>query len=177
MSAASPFADSTQFPFAVALESAFPRVLAEVLRLDGERDFVASPDSLTTVADGYDETGWRWFGLFGENERLAAHRERCPETARACAAVPGLVNAGFSWFLPGTHLYPHQGEMRGVLRCHLPLVVPAGDVGLRVGDEVHRWSPGKCVVFDDTAEHDAWNRGTGNRILLLVTFRPMPPRR
>jgi beta-hydroxylase len=100
-------------------------------------------------------------------------------TARACAAVPGLVNAGFSLFRPGTHLYPHRGELRGTLRCHLPLVVPAGDLGLRSGDETRAWQTGRCLVFDDTLEHEAWNHGGGDRVVLIVTFQPSPcqPRR
>jgi len=166
--------EPSQFPCTALLERGWEQVRSEVLRLDRERDFQPSPDSLTTVADGYDETGWRWFGLFGDDARFAAHRTRCPATSAACAAVPGLVNAGFSLFRPGTRLYPHQGELRGVLRCHLALLVPAGDVGLRLAGVTHRWVPGRCLVFDDTIEHEAWNRGDGDRIVLLVTFHPMP---
>ncbi len=164
-----PFHDPAAFPFVADLEAAFLAVLAELSALT-TADFVASPDSLTTAEGGYDETGWLWFGLFGAPEDFAANRARCPATARACAAVPGLVNAGFSRFLPGTHLYPHRGEMSGVLRCHLPLVVPAGDVAMRFGEIEHRWQAGRCVVFDDTFEHEAWNHAASDRIVLLATF-------
>ena len=85
--------------------------------------------------------------------------------------MPGLVNAGFSRFAPGTQLYPHAGEIPGVLRCHLALIVPAGDLGLQIGDETRRWQVGKCLVFDDKIEHTAWNRGASERVVLLVTFR------
>lgn len=169
------FHDASAFAFVPMLEAAFPAVLAELRALDPGA-FVESPDSLTTAAGGYDERGWRWYALFGGDDAFAddafaaANRARCPATARACASVPGLVNAGFSSFAAGTHLYPHRGEIQGVLRCHLPLLVPAGDVGLRIGERVHRWQPGRCVVFDDTFEHDAWNRGDGERVVLLVTF-------
>ena len=81
-----------------------------------------------------------------------------------------MLNAGFSLFRPGTHLYPHSGEIPNVLRCHLPLVVPVGDQGLRIGGETRVWQPGKCLVFDDTFEHEAWNRGDGDRVVLLVKF-------
>jgi ornithine lipid ester-linked acyl 2-hydroxylase len=170
--------DAARFPFVVELERAFPAVLAELRGL-GTGAFVPSPDSLTMVADGYDERGWRWFALFGgagdDAAVAAANRARCPRTAAACESAPGLVNAGFSLLQPGTHLYPHCGEMQGVLRCHLPLVVPAGDVALRFADTVHRWQPGRCVVFDDTFEHEAWNRGDGDRIVLLITFAAALP--
>ncbi len=176
------FRDPGAFAFVPALEAAAEHIRAECLALDRERDFVDSPDSLTSVADGYDETGWRWFGLVdagsAADDRLARNRARCPATAAACAAVPGLVNAGFSLFRPGTRLYPHRGEMAGVLRCHLALVVPdGGDCALRCGGDVRRWTPGRCLVFDDTFEHDAWNRGSGDRIVLIVTFaNAAPPR-
>jgi len=166
------FPDPAAFAFVQALEAAFPAVLAEVEAL-APGDFAESPDSLTTVDDGYDETGWLWLPLFGGGD-WSAQRARCPATARAAAAVPGMVNASLSLFRPGTHLYPHRGELPGVLRCHLGLIVPPGDVALRAGGVIHRWQPGRCVIFDDTVEHDAWNRTHSDRIVLIVTFARAP---
>lgn len=170
--------DAARYPFVRELERAFPEVLAELLAL-GTAAFLASPDSLTTVDGDYDERGWRWFALFGgagdDATVAAANRLRCPRTTAACSAVPGLVNAGFSLLQPGTHLYPHRGELPGVLRCHLPLIVPTGDVVLRFAAAEHRWQPGRCVVFDDTHEHEAWNRGATDRVVLLITFANATP--
>lgn len=163
------FYEREAFAFVPRLESCFDAVLAELRALDPVADFPAAADSLTTVADGYDETGWLYFDLIGPGDH-AANRARCPATVRACATVPGLVNAGFSRLGAGTHLYPHRGELTGVLRCHLPLLVPAGDLGLRVGAVVRRWRRGQCLIFDDSLEHDAWNRGDGDRVVLLITF-------
>jgi len=162
------FHDPAGFAFVPMLEAAFPAILAELQALDAS-EFREAPDSLTVAADGYDERGWFDYPLFGSGDH-AAHRARCPATASACAAVPGLVNAGFSCFRPGTHLYPHHGELRSVLRCHLALVVPDGDVALRSGAEVRRWQAGRCLVFDDTLEHEAWNHAGSDRIVLLLTF-------
>jgi len=166
----SAFHDPRRFPFVASLEARFEEVRAELLAL-GAEDFPESPDSLGERPGGHDERGWRWFALCGE-AAPRENRERCPATVAACEAVPGLVGAGFSRFLAGTHLEPHHGELQGVLRCHLPLVVPGGDLGLRFGEEVRVWSPGECLVFDDTRVHDAWNRADAARDLLLVTFRP-----
>jgi beta-hydroxylase len=160
------FHDPAELPFVAELVAATERIRAELEALGA---LTESPDSLGERPGGYDERGWHWFGLLGE-EAPPEHRARCPETVRSCEAVPGLVNAGFSRFRPGTHLEPHRGELAGVLRCHLPLVVPAGDLGLRFGNEVRRWRVGECLVFDDTLEHDAWNRTAGDRDVLLVTF-------
>jgi aspartyl/asparaginyl beta-hydroxylase (cupin superfamily) len=164
------FRDPRAFEFVPAFEAAFPAALAELATLHAQ-DFVQSPDALSLAADGYDERGWRYLELFGR-EGLDHQRARLPRCAAAAEAVPGMLNAGLSLLLPGTHLEPHRGELEGVLRCHLALRVPRGDCALRGGGETRTWTPGKCLIFDDTHEHEAWNRGDGERVVLLVTFRP-----
>jgi beta-hydroxylase len=165
----SAFHDPRDHAIVPVLEAAFEPILGE-LRALASADFAESPDSLTTVAGGYDERGWHYFGLFGAGADFAANRRRCPATTRVCSEVPSLLNAGFSLFRPGTHLYPHRGELANVLRCHLGLTVPLGDLGLRIAGETRAWRPGHCLVFDDTSEHEAWNHGDGDRVVLIVTF-------
>lgn len=167
------FHDPAAFPFVRDLEAAFPRLRAELDRLD-RATFYDAPDSLTSVEGRYDERGWHYYALFGSGDERAdaARRARCPATTTACRSIPGLENAGFSRFLPGTHLYPHRGELSGVLRCHLGLVVPDGEVAIRFGDEARTWREGRCLVFDDGFEHEAWNHAATERVVLLVTFRP-----
>ncbi len=164
------FLAPADFAFIPALEAGFEGILDELNALPAEA-FQASFDSLTTVSGDYDETGWLYANLHG-GEEAELNRTRCPLAARACSAVPGLRNAGFSLLQPGTHLYPHHGELPGVLRCHLPLRVPRGDRGMRFGGDVRSWEPGRCLSIDDTFEHEAWNRGDGDRVVLLVTFAP-----
>jgi aspartyl/asparaginyl beta-hydroxylase (cupin superfamily) len=54
----------------------------------------------------------------------------------------------------------------------LPLVVPPG-CGIRVGDETREWREGELLIFDDSVEHEAWNRGEGVRtVLLFEVWRP-----
>ncbi|MFM8275542.1 MAG: aspartyl/asparaginyl beta-hydroxylase domain-containing protein, partial [Cyanobium sp.] len=53
------------------------------------------------------------------------------------------------------------------------LIVPES-CGLRVASEVRSWREGECLVFDDTAEHEAWNRSSRTRVVLLLDFRPQP---
>lgn len=164
-----PFHDPSKFSFVPLFEASTAVIRSELDQLDLE-EFTESPDSLTTVANGYDERGWRAYALLGDGVDEHRAGQRCPATVRICRGVPGLVNAGFSLFRPGTHLYPHRGERTGVLRCHLPLVVPRGDVGLRFGEVVRTWEVGRCLVFDDTHEHDAWNHTNEDRVVLIVTF-------
>ena len=94
-------------------------------------------------------------------------------SSRRCsrkATVPGLTTAGFSRLAPGTHIKPHKGWVTTVYRAHLGLVVPDDRCALRVGDESRTWSEGDVLVFDDTAEHEAWNRSDHTRTVLLFDF-------
>jgi aspartate beta-hydroxylase len=47
------------------------------------------------------------------------------------------------------------------------LIVP-DDCAIRVGGEEHAWKEGQCVTFDDTFEHEAWNRSDQTRVVLIM---------
>ena len=81
--------------------------------------------------------------------------------------------AGFSRLAPGSHIKPHcgyEGWAQYVLRCHLALMVN-DQCALRVGPETRSWQVGKTLVFCDATEHEAWNRGHQQRVVLLLDFR------
>ncbi|MEQ1687286.1 MAG: aspartyl/asparaginyl beta-hydroxylase domain-containing protein [Sphingopyxis sp.] len=108
--------------------------------------------------------------------------QRVTQTMAALAHTPQPVitrrspMALYSRLMPGTHIKPHFGMLNTRLICHLPLIVPEG-CGLRVGHETREWRYGEMLVFDDSMEHEAWNRGTSERtILLFEIWRPeIPP--
>jgi len=37
-----------------------------------------------------------------------------------------------------------------------------------VGGEIHAWETGRCVTFDDTFEHEAWNHSNETRVVLIM---------
>jgi len=113
--------------------------------------------------------GWTAFGLFLHGRKHAGNCGLCPETASLVQSIPGMTMAGFSALAPGTRLRPHTGYSNRVLRCHLGLIIP-NSCAIRVGDATHFWEEGKCLVFDDTYEHSAWNDSTETRIVLLIDF-------
>jgi aspartyl/asparaginyl beta-hydroxylase (cupin superfamily) len=72
----------------------------------------------------------------------------------------------------GARIPPHHGFVNTRLICHLPLVVPEG-CELRVGGEMRAWREGEALIFDDTIEHEAWNRSAETRVVLLFDiWRP-----
>lgn len=118
---------------------------------------------------------WRSFFLWGYGYRIDANADRCPRTSALVERIPGLTSAFFSILAPGTHIPDHRGVSKGLVTCHLGLIVPRdGDVRMRVGDRVVRWAEGETLVFDDTYRHEVWNEAGGTRVVLLLQFeRPL----
>lgn len=82
----------------------------------------------------------------------------------------------FSIFEPGKHLPPHRGFYNGVLRFHLGLIVPEprDRIAIRVGNRICHWEEGRALIFDNSHEHEAWNRTDKTRVVLFVDFvRPL----
>jgi aspartyl/asparaginyl beta-hydroxylase (cupin superfamily) len=74
----------------------------------------------------------------------------------------------FSALNPHTRIPSHYGPMNGVLRAHLPLIVPRGKCGIRVADETRSWEEGRLLVFDDSFDHEVWNDSDETRIVLFL---------
>jgi hypothetical protein len=92
----------------------------------------------------------------------------CPQTAAELGTLPNLaMSAMFSALTPGTHLWAHCGPTNAVVSLSMGLIVPEGSV-IRVGTEERTWQEGVCLVFDDTYEHEVWNRGSGTRFIMLL---------
>lgn len=156
------FLDPSGFEFASALESCWEAIRAEYLSIPTD---TFEPWVQRRMHDG----GWSVFGLYAVGRQIPAACVRCPETARAIGQIPGLSMAGFSRLSPRTHVKPHVGWAASVYRLHLGLVVPQ-NCGLRVADQTRAWQEGRCLIFDDTVEHEAWNHSDAPRGVLLLDF-------
>jgi len=138
----------------------------------------ASP-SLATISPDHRAIAavnmWRSFFLWGYSYPIEDNLAQCPKTAAIVARIPHLNSAFFSILAPGTHIPAHRGVTKGLITCHLGLIVPRdGDVRMRVGDRVVRWAEGETLVFDDTYDHEVWNDTAGTRVVLLIQFeRPL----
>lgn len=156
------FLDPRQFEFVAALEARWEAIRAEYLGLPSDQFY---PWVQRQMHGG----GWTVFGLYAIGQQISAACAACPDTVRALERVPGLSMAGFSRLAPRTHVKPHVGWAASVYRMHLALVVPPG-CRLRVSAETQSWHEGRCLVFDDTVEHEAWNDSDSPRGVLLLDF-------
>lgn len=112
---------------------------------------------------------WARYYLESVGMSYRLNHRQSPETSRALALIPGLVAAGFYVLGPRSHVLPHTGICENILRGHFGLICP-DDCGLRIGDETRSWVEGEFLVFDDTLEHEAWNRSDRTRVVFHFDF-------
>lgn len=117
-------------------------------------------------------TGWTMIPLFREGVRTERFASACPVTMALHAGIdhPDLAgisaSLSFSVLRGGAVIPPHSGLTNARLIVHWPLIVPP-DCGFRVGSTMRPWTIGTPLVFDDTIEHEAWNRSSAERVVLI----------
>ena len=122
---------------------------------------------------------WKTFIFYGLGHRVDSNCERCPETAKLLEKCPELQNAWFSILKPGYHIPPHKGPTNGIIRIHLGLIIPQqrDRCWIRVDDQCLHWDEGKCIVFDDSYEHEVQNNTDQLRaVLFFDVLRPLRTR-
>ena len=174
------FFDRAHFPWMSELEARMPEIRAEALALLQTKDSGSlrpyirqdpgMPENKWSPLDQSLDWGASFLWEYGvRNDAVCA---QCPNTAAALAAVPQshlpgkAPTAFFSVLKGGAHIPPHTGVTNTRTIIHLPLVVPAG-CAFRVGGETREWREGEAFAFDDTIEHEAWNRSDDERIVLI----------
>jgi aspartyl/asparaginyl beta-hydroxylase (cupin superfamily) len=174
------FFDRELFPWLGDLEAATPTILAELEAILAEPDpgltpYISLPPGVPANKwSSLDKSlDWGAFHLWKEGERFDEACARAPKTAALMDMLPicripdRAPNVFFSILKAGSHIPPHTGvtNVRGVV--HLPLIVPDG-CEFRVGGETRPWVPGEAFAFDDTIEHEAWNRSGHDRAVLII---------
>lgn len=172
-----PVLDTQHFAFTEKLEADWETVRAEALKILEHRDDIPSFDQVSPDQKRISKGGsWRTFFLVGFGERLEKNCAQAPATAKLLEQIPGIQTAWFSILAPGYHIPAHRGVTKGILTCHLGLIIPkdAEKCRIRVEDETLVWQAGKTLMFCDGYDHEVWNDTDEERTILLVQFdRPM----
>jgi aspartate beta-hydroxylase len=170
-----PYFDRALFPWIPDFEAQTEAIREELVKLlptvsQSERVFSSTAlerENLRGI-----EPSWNGYYFYRHGVRREDNCTSCPRTAAALDSVPlsRVRDHGpevlFSVFTGGTHLLPHRGVTNTRIVAHLPLIVPK-DCALNVAGELHEWQEGRIVVFDDTYEHEAWNRSQSIRVVLI----------
>jgi hypothetical protein len=159
-----PFHNPKRIELVRDLERAADKIAKEMRELASQK--------FQEEAENIDRTGrWSVLFLYERGRKNEDNCRRCPETVAVIESNRTVLSLGglayFSRLEPGTHIAPHAGPTNIRLRCHLGIDVPEG-CGLRVGGVTRTWEQGRCIVFDDSFTHEAWNNGDRDRVVLVV---------
>jgi aspartate beta-hydroxylase len=166
------------FPGHADFEAQWHAIRAECLVLMGEMGAIPEFHELMAEQAELSQHGGRFWRLFVLRVYGAEHRAnqaQCPALRRLLSAHPEVTSAAFSILEGGKHIPAHRGPFRGILRYHLPLVIPPprSSNHLRVAAQDLPLEEGRGILWDDTYEHEAWNESPAHRaVLLLDVFRP-----
>ncbi len=177
-----PFFEREDFPWIGQLEAAYPVILDELrallggdeegfqpyIQLDPESRRAAEWGSLNRSPD------WSAFHLYRHGRPIAANAARCPRTMEVLETLPLMriprhaPEVLFSVLRPKARIPRHHGSINGRLIVHLPLIVPPDCGALWAAGEARSWEPGRCLIFDDSFLHEAWNDSEQTRVVMLL---------
>ena len=174
---AKPWHDTKDFPICAKFEQSWEAIKGELeyalANRHGFQQFLRRGTDLQTGPDAGVPLEWKALYLKEHTEEFPKNREQCPETVRIVADEPRLENyVFFSALDPGGHIAPHHALYNWVINIHLGLIIPDSNpdiCGVRVKDEARGWHEGKCMVFDSSFEHEAWNKTDSTRFVLVIT--------
>jgi beta-hydroxylase len=162
------FYDNHDFKFLNPLLQNFSVIKQELLHL---MDINADNQWLRTFPNYVQSDkhkAWKVFSFIFFNMKFPSHAKLCPKTAELLYTIPEIMSCDYSYLDANSHILPHKGYTKMVLRCHLPLIVPNEELcGLKVGDEIRHWKEGELLIFDDSYVHEAWNKTNDKRVVLM----------
>ena len=116
---------------------------------------------------------WTVYLLYHMGVPVEPLTRSCPRTMAIVESLPGACldypwgDFIFSAMAGGAHLRAHCSIDNLRVRLHLGIAIPPG-CSIRVGTEERRWEEGRCLVFEDSFEHEVWNRSGARRIVLIA---------
>ena len=179
------FADSAAEPWRAEIERQTATILAEAqLLLADPVNFLPYVQQTSERPQGdvhglLDNADWSTCYLTDQGQPIPERVALAPVTYEAidrhaplCRIAPRAPSIMFSLLRAHANIPAHTGMINTRLVCHLPLIVPPS-CGFRVGSTRRAWQVGELMVFDDSVEHEAWNDGDEDRLVLIFdVWRP-----
>jgi len=161
---AQPWYEPSDFSLTRNLEMHSSEIIKEICMLDHSR-YHREGEPIERTGD------WDVMLLFERGKRNEENCSLLPKTSaiiESCRSLKSLSGLAYvSRLAPRTRVEPHRGPTNLRLRCHLGINIPDA-CGIRVEHYSRTWSEGKCLVFDDSFEHEVWNDSDHERIVLIV---------
>jgi aspartyl/asparaginyl beta-hydroxylase (cupin superfamily) len=166
-----PWWDAKEFSAVSALQENYQVIRSEFLNLLLCGQLRLHPQSKGGPRLPISDGDWNIFELISAGRPSVVGKLLAPSTCRILMSIPEVTTnpnglAYFSVLSPDVHIAAHCGPTNSRIRIHLGLLVPDGAV-MRVGNETRPWREGGCIVFDDSWEHEVFNRSEFLRAVLL----------
>ncbi|MGF1489625.1 MAG: aspartyl/asparaginyl beta-hydroxylase domain-containing protein [Prochloraceae cyanobacterium] len=146
------------------LEDNWQKIANEFARLTPEE---TPTPSKALVSEGT----WNTFPLRRSSKQIPENVSVCPQTwaiASKCSLLEGVEGGVyFSIIYPDTYVRPHCGPSNLRYRYHLTIEA-AENARIRSGHEWRSWESGKCLILDDSFEHEVRHTGDRRRVVLIV---------
>jgi len=161
---AKPWYDTTELAEAVVLEQ-----YAEIIKCEFENSLRQGVSHVSPHSQQFLVSQGQWSDInLKLGTRMGPFAQYFPQTLQLLQSFGRLGEmALFSVLGPHSHIKAHCGPWNLRLTIHLGLAIPE-HAFIRVGAEVRRWQMGRCLIFDDSFEHEVWNRGARPRVVLIV---------
>lgn len=177
---ATPWFEREQFDWVPRVEERLPGVRDELETLIREEaqfvPYISQGGGVDPQGTDYSSLEgsmiWNAFYLIQGGRWLEDRCQRCPQTTEVMRAVPAPRMRGFapevifSRLQAGGHIVPHFGRTNVRLTAHMGVIIP-DDCAIRVAEETRGWQEGRVVLFDDSFEHEVWNRSERDRTVLI----------
>ena len=115
-----------------------------------------------------------WLSISGKYEWEHVNQDKFPKTFNILKpfnlSVFSFAKLGGNSHLGGDdldELHVDSTPDNPIIRIHLPLIVPKGDIFLKVKDKKLKWKEGKCLVLNTSIPHTSWNFTGKDRINLV----------
>lgn len=117
------------------------------------------------------EDDWKAYLLWKEGNFTQVGLSHFPRTVDILSNFePFLYPFGHIEFYvmkAGVALPPHTDNINTSLTCHLAIAIPE-NCDISVGGETQGWIKGQTLFFDDSFEHEAWNKSQEDRVVLSL---------
>ncbi len=165
-----------EIPFAQQFTDLAPQLMQDFLRVHPE---VLEQQEQQSKGDEekywHDINGWVPLGVlyqkqWADKERVI--KNNYPTAHKLVKMFGDDVNvASYSLLKPGAKIPLHNGDEENryckYIRCHIPLMIPEGDMGLWVMGQRIGWRDG-VFGFDNSGVHIAWSNATTNRLVFII---------
>ena len=114
---------------------------------------------------------WGKFMLWKDGNFTKSAKHLFPKTVKILSELENyyspFAEAAFMVLKPGVAIPAHHDTSNVNITCHLGIKIPE-NCAIRVGSETRSWAEGETLFFDQSFEHEAWNKSQEKRVVLLL---------